>query len=37
MIVLEELVRSLKDNGAVFMKLEDAVAEFDQRHPFRDT
>ncbi len=36
MIVLEKLVRTLKDNGAVFMRLEDALQEFDQRHPFKE-
>jgi peptidoglycan/xylan/chitin deacetylase (PgdA/CDA1 family) len=31
MIVLEKLIRTLQDNGAVFMRLEDAAAEFEQR------
>ena len=35
MIILEKLVRSLQENGAVFMRLEDAVAEYNQRHPFQ--
>jgi peptidoglycan/xylan/chitin deacetylase (PgdA/CDA1 family) len=34
MMALEKLIRTLKENGAVFMKLEDAAAEFNQRHPF---
>jgi peptidoglycan/xylan/chitin deacetylase (PgdA/CDA1 family) len=34
MMMLEKLIRTLNDNGAVFMKLEDAAAEFEQRHPF---
>lgn len=34
MMALEKLIRALKDNGAVFMKLEDAAAEYDQRQPF---
>ena len=34
MMMLEKLIRTLDDNGAVFMKLEDAAAEFEQRHPF---
>ncbi len=36
MIVLEKLMRALKDNGAVFMKLEDAAAEYDERSPSKD-
>jgi peptidoglycan/xylan/chitin deacetylase (PgdA/CDA1 family) len=35
MIVLEKLIRHLKDGGAVFMTLEDAVAEYDARFPFQ--
>ena len=31
MIVLEKLIRTLKDNGAVFMRLGDAAAAFDLR------
>jgi peptidoglycan-N-acetylglucosamine deacetylase len=31
MMVLEKLIRTLKDNGAVFLRLEDAAAEYDQR------
>ncbi len=31
MIVLEKLLRTLKDNGAVFMRLGDAAAAFDLR------
>jgi peptidoglycan-N-acetylglucosamine deacetylase len=34
MMALEKLIRALMDNGAEFMKLEDAAAEYDQRHPF---
>jgi len=34
MLVLEKLIRTLKDGGAVFMKLEDAAAEYAQRAPF---
>ena len=33
MMMLEKLIRTLDENGAVFMKLEDAAAEFEQRHP----
>lgn len=33
MIVLEKLIRALKDNGAVFMRVKDAAAEYSQRHP----
>ncbi|MBY0264826.1 MAG: polysaccharide deacetylase [Burkholderiales bacterium] len=35
MMVLEKLIRTLKDGGAVFMKLEDAAAEYAQRAPFK--
>lgn len=35
MLVLEKLIQTLKDGGAVFMKLEDAAAEYAQRAPFR--
>ena len=35
MIVLEKLIRFLKDNGAVFMSIADAVAEYDRRAPFQ--
>jgi peptidoglycan/xylan/chitin deacetylase (PgdA/CDA1 family) len=31
MIVLEKLIRTLQDNGAVFMRLGDAAVEFDKR------
>ena len=34
MLILEQLLRTLKDGGAVFMKLEDAAAEYAQRVPF---
>ena len=33
MMVLEKLIQTLKDGGAVFMKLEDAAAEYAQRAP----
>ncbi len=33
MIMLEKLVRTLKDRGAVFMTLEDAAAEYAHRAP----
>lgn len=36
MIVLEKLIRTLLDHGAVFMKVEDAVAEYDRRAPFQE-
>ena len=35
MLALEKLIRTLKDNGAVFMKLEDAAAEYERRTPFQ--
>lgn len=35
MLALEKLIAKLKDNGAVFMRLEEAAAEHDQRNPFR--
>ncbi|MBM3372948.1 MAG: polysaccharide deacetylase [Betaproteobacteria bacterium] len=35
MLVLEKLIRTLKDGGAVFMKLDDAAAEYAQRAPFK--
>lgn len=35
MMALEKLIRTLKDDGAVFMKLEDAAAEYDRRRPFK--
>ncbi|MCW5603888.1 MAG: polysaccharide deacetylase [Burkholderiales bacterium] len=34
MMALEKLIRTLRDGGAVFMKLEDAAAEYDSLHPF---
>jgi peptidoglycan/xylan/chitin deacetylase (PgdA/CDA1 family) len=34
MLMLEKLIRKLKGEGAVFMTLEAAVAEFDKRSPF---
>ncbi len=33
MLALEKLVRILAENGATFMKLEEAAAEFDRRMP----
>ena len=33
MIVLEKLIRTLKDRGAVFMTLEDAAADYERREP----
>ncbi len=35
MLILEKLIRKLQAGGAVFMTLESAVAEFDERAPFR--
>jgi len=35
MLVLEKLIQTLQDDGAVFMKLEDAAAEYAQRAPFQ--
>ncbi len=34
MVALERLIRTLAENGATFMTLEDAAAEFDRRTPF---
>jgi peptidoglycan/xylan/chitin deacetylase (PgdA/CDA1 family) len=31
MIALEKLIRALKDNGAVFMTVEQAALEFSER------
>ena len=36
MMMLERLIRKCADNGAVFMAMEDAVAEFKKRKPGRD-
>ena len=36
MIILEKLIRTLLDQGAVFMKVEDAMAEYDRRAPFQE-
>jgi peptidoglycan/xylan/chitin deacetylase (PgdA/CDA1 family) len=33
MMILEKLVRTLKERGAVFMTVEDAAAEYEQRSP----
>jgi len=35
MLMLEKLIKKLKAEGAVFMTLEQAVAEYDQRAPFK--
>jgi peptidoglycan-N-acetylglucosamine deacetylase len=35
MMALEKLIRTLKEDGAVFMKLDDAAAEYDRRRPFK--
>ena len=35
MVMLEKLIRKLKDNGATFMKLGDAAIEYDRRTPFK--
>ena len=35
MTILEKLVRKLKDNGATFMKVEDAACEYAKRVPFK--
>jgi peptidoglycan/xylan/chitin deacetylase (PgdA/CDA1 family) len=33
MVALEKLIRTLKENGAVFMTVEDAAAEYEKRAP----
>jgi len=35
MLALEKLIGTLKDSGAVFMRLEDAAAEHERRNPFK--
>jgi peptidoglycan/xylan/chitin deacetylase (PgdA/CDA1 family) len=35
MLVLEKLIRTLADEGAEFMRMEDAAALFDKRAPFK--
>jgi peptidoglycan/xylan/chitin deacetylase (PgdA/CDA1 family) len=35
MLMLEKLIRKLKAEGAVFMTLENAVAEYAKRAPFK--
>jgi peptidoglycan/xylan/chitin deacetylase (PgdA/CDA1 family) len=35
MLMLEKLIRKLKDGGAVFTTLEDAAAEYAKRVPFK--
>jgi len=37
MVALEKLIATLDHHGAVFMKVEDAVREYDGRHPFTDS
>ena len=34
MLILEKLIKRLKSEGAVFMTLEAAAAEYDKRAPF---
>jgi hypothetical protein len=36
MLILEQLIRTLKDEGAVFTTLETAAAEYDKRVAFKD-
>lgn len=36
MLVLEKLIRTLKENGAVFLTVEEAALEFAARHPSLD-
>ena len=36
MLMLEKLIKKLKAEGAVFMTLEQAVAEYDKRAPFKN-
>jgi hypothetical protein len=35
MLMLEKLIKKLKAEGAVFMTLEQAVAEYDKCAPFK--
>jgi peptidoglycan/xylan/chitin deacetylase (PgdA/CDA1 family) len=35
MVALEKLIGKLEEDGATFMKLEDAAGEFDRRNPWR--
>jgi peptidoglycan-N-acetylglucosamine deacetylase len=35
MLLLERLIRKLKDGGAVFTTLEEAAAEYAKRNPFK--
>jgi hypothetical protein len=35
MIALEKLIRKLAENGATFMKMEDAADEFERRSPWK--
>jgi len=34
MVVLEKLIETIRDTGGTFMKMEDAVSEYDRRQPF---
>jgi hypothetical protein len=35
MLILEELLRQLAEQGAHFMTMEAAAAEYARRHPFK--
>jgi hypothetical protein len=35
MLMLEKLIKKLKVEGAVFMTLENAVAEYDKKSPLK--
>jgi hypothetical protein len=35
MLLLEKLIKTLKAGGAIFTTLENAVAEYDKRAPFK--
>jgi peptidoglycan/xylan/chitin deacetylase (PgdA/CDA1 family) len=37
MLILEKLIRRLKDDGVVFTTVEDAAAEYEKRWPFKQT
>ena len=36
MLILEKLIRKLKDNGVVFRTVEAAAAEYEKKQPFKD-
>jgi peptidoglycan-N-acetylglucosamine deacetylase len=36
MLILEKLIKKLKDNGVVFRTVEDAAAEYEKKQPFKD-